>query len=102
MICAEKAPSWGNGYIKLREKYVHFNISYLFTVDNNSFLKLVFPIAYCFCLDSHLSGCVVIIIIVAVAFFFCYCNLSLLSWLSSLLLLLLCVSYITVNIVDKF
>ena len=41
----------------------------LFIVDTTSILKLVFPITYCFCLDSHLSGCVVAIIAVVIAFF---------------------------------
>ena len=33
-------------------------------VDATFILKLVFPINYCFCLNSHLSGCVVLIITV--------------------------------------
>ena len=68
LICAERAPSRETGYMELREK-VFFNISGLFIVDTTSVLKLMFLITYCFCLDSHLSGCVVVIINIVIAFF---------------------------------
>ena len=89
----------GGGWIYgITWKHVYFNIFILVIVDNTSVLKLVFPITYCCCLDSHLSGCVVVVIIVVVVviivvmswqslewlhccpncgcccFFFCYCN----------------------------
>ena len=43
-------------------KTCYFNIFVLFIVDTTSFLKLVFPTVYCFCLDGYFSGCVVAII----------------------------------------
>ena len=55
-------------------KHAYFNISVIFIVHTTSILKLVSPITYCFCLVSHLSGCVAVIINVAVAFLLCYCN----------------------------
>ena len=45
---------------------MHFNISVLFVVDTTSILKLVFPTAYCSCLDGHLDCCVVAIIVAVV------------------------------------
>ena len=79
---------------------MYFNISVFFVVYNTSILKMVFPITYCFCLDSHLSACVVVIIVVSFIVAY-YCNLSLLLWLSSFLLLLLYVSYFAVNFVNN-
>ena len=55
--------------MELRENICFLIFLFFFIVDNASILKLVFSIIYCFCLDSHLSGCVVVIIVVA-AFFF--------------------------------
>ena len=100
-----KSPIIKKRIYETKWKHVYFYIFILFIVDNTSALQLVFPITFCFCLDSHLSGCVVVTIVVGVAFC-CFCNLRLLSWLFNsrlccLLLLLLCVSYFTVNIVDK-
>ena len=46
---------------------MYFNISVLSIVDITSILKLMFPTAYCFCLDGHLGGCVVDIIVAVVA-----------------------------------
>ena len=37
-------------------KHVYFNIFVFFIVDTTLILKLVFPAAYCFCLDGHLGG----------------------------------------------
>ena len=67
--CA-KSPITGEWIYPVTWKYMYFNISVLsfFILDNTSILKLVFPITYCFCLDSLLSGCVAVIIVV-VAFF---------------------------------
>ena len=44
-----------------------------FIVYNASILKMVFPITYCFCLDSHLSTCIVVIIVVSFIVAY-YCN----------------------------
>ena len=57
--CAETGESYhGEWVCRIRWKHVYFNISVLFIVGTTSTLKLLFPITYCFCLDSHLSGCV--------------------------------------------
>ena len=58
----------------------------------------------CFCLDNHFSGCIVLIIAVVVAFFSVIVNLflSLLSWLSTQLLLLLCVLCLMVELIVQF
>ena len=84
-------------------KHVYFNISVLFIVDNTSVLKLIFPTAYCFCLDGHLGGWVVAIavlvsVVVVLLFYLLFRPLLLffLLWLSSLVLLLLLVSSICV------
>ena len=55
-------------------KHVYFNTPGFFIVDTTSMSKLVFSIAHCFCLDSHLSGCVAVIINDVVSLFLCYCN----------------------------
>ena len=51
-------------------KHVYFNISVLFIVDITSILKLVFPTAYCFCPDGHLGGCAVEIVVAVVVLFY--------------------------------
>ena len=52
----------------LRENMCLLIFLFFFIVDNTTFLKLVFPVTYCFCLDSLLSGCVVAIIVVVASF----------------------------------
>ena len=64
-----KNPITGEWIYGITWKHVYFNISVLFIVDTGSILKLVFPITYCVCLDSQLSGCVVVIMVVVIAFF---------------------------------
>ena len=96
LICAERAPSHGGevgeggGWIYgITWKNVYFNISVLLIVDTTTILKLVFPTAYCFCLESQLSGCVVAIIIVVFAVVIVIVIFIFVSWGLSLLLLLL-------------
>ena len=67
----------------LRENMCLLIFLFFFIVDNTTFLKLVFPVTYCFCLDSLLSGCVVAIIVVVSSFsviitYLCHHLLSLL------------------------
>ena len=63
-----KSPNTGEWIYGIMRKHVYFNVSVLFIVYKTSILKLVFPTFFCFCLDSHLSGCVVVVV-VDVAFF---------------------------------
>ena len=58
LICAEKALSRIRGYIELLDNMYILYI-FLFIIDNDknnffSILKLLFPIAYCVCLDMWL------------------------------------------------
>ena len=64
-----KSPNTGEWIYGIMGKHVYFYVSVLFIVYKTSILKLVFPIFFCFCLDSHLSGCVVVVVVVDVAFF---------------------------------
>ena len=50
-------------------KHVCFNIPGFFIVDTTSMSKLVFSITYCFCLDSHLSGCLLSLLIMLFLYF---------------------------------
>ena len=61
-----------HGYLWYVSPWSPFFSLYILTSGFN----VVFPITYCFCLDTHLSGCVTvfIIVVVAVVFLFCYCN----------------------------
>ena len=66
--------------------YLDILIFYIFSFD----------ISVLFIVDTTLNDFVVVVVVV------CYCNPSpLFSWLSSLLLVLLFLSYFTVNIADK-
>ena len=51
---------------------MYFNISVLFVVNTTFILKLVFPTAYCFCLDGRLGGYVVANIVPAFIVVFTY------------------------------
>ena len=85
----KKSPITGEWIYGITWKHVYFNISVLSIVDITSILKLMFPTAYCFCLDGHLGGCVVdiivavvaVVVVVAISFFIYFVRFLIHFWL---------------------
>ena len=48
---------------------MYFNVSDLFIVDTTSILKLMFPVAFCFWVDSCLGYCVAVVVVIFIYLF---------------------------------
>ena len=101
LYMCRKSPITGEWIYGITWKHEYFNISVLFIVDKYFYFKISVSYYLLFLSWSWLGWLCCCHYCCFCCLFYCCRNLSLLSWLSSLLFFLLYVSYFTVSIVDN-